>query len=259
MRNLLTLILITFSLLSHAQNKKTELITDRPDQTESAAIVAHKSLQIETGFILENNKTSLTKEKSFAYNSTLLRYGLFENFELRLGLEYLGSKTSSKHTETNYNTSGLSPLYTGFKIKIADEDGWKPELAFLGGLALPFTADKDFKPEYSAADIRFAFAHTLSDKVSIGYNIGAEWDGETAEPAYFYSMSLAIGLTDNLSIFAESFGSIPEKGGAEHLLDTGFTYLVSPNFQLDISGGIGLNDHAVDNFLSFGLTYRFLN
>ncbi|MBD3328000.1 transporter [Candidatus Peregrinibacteria bacterium] len=256
MRTILILGLITFSLLSKAQDKVPELITDRPDQTESSSVVPHKSLQIETGFVMENNETDFIEQKSFAYNTTLLRYGLLENFELRLGMEYLGEKLSIKNTDTTNTIFGFSPIYTGFKIKIADEDGWRPEIAFLGGLVLPFTADKDFKPDYSAANIRFSFAHTLSDKFSIGYNLGAEWDGETAIPAYFYSVALGIGLTDKLGMFVEGYGLLPEEVDSENLFDAGFTYLLFPNFQLDLSGGIGLNDNAVDNFLSFGLTYR---
>lgn len=248
--------LITFAI---AQNEVPELITDRPDQTESSAVVPHKSLQIETGFVMENNETDFIEQKSFAYNTTLLRYGLLENFELRLGMEYLGEKVSIKNTDTTNTISGFSPIYAGFKIKIAEEDGWKPEIAFLGGLVLPFTADKDFRPDYSAANIRFSFAHTLSDKLSIGYNLGAEWDGETAVPGYFYSLALGIGLTAKLGMFVEGYGLIPEEGDSENLFDAGFTYLLFPNFQLDLSGGIGLNEDAVDNFLSFGLTYRLPN
>ncbi len=256
MRNLLILVMLTFSLAAKAQNEIPELITDRPDQTESSTVVPHKSMQIETGFVMENNETGFIEQKSFAYNTTLLRYGLLENFELRLGMEYLEEIVSIKNTDTTNTYSGLSPIYAGFKIKIADEDGWKPEIAFLGGLVLPFTAHNDFKPEYSAANMRFSFAHTLSDRFSIGYNLGAEWDGETAVPAYFYSAALGIGLTDNLGGFVEGYGLISEVSDSEHLIDAGFTYLLLPNFQLDLSGGIGLNENAVDNFLSFGLTYR---
>ncbi|MBN2812611.1 MAG: transporter [Bacteroidales bacterium] len=256
MRNLLILVLLTFSFIVKAQDEIPELITDRPDQTESSAVVPHKSLQIETGFVMENNETDLTKQKLFAYNTSLLRYGLFDNLELRLGLAYLGEKVSIKNTDTTNTFSGLSPIYTGFKVKIANEDGWKPEIALLCGMVLPFTAHDDFKPEYSAANIRLAFSHTLSDKFSIGYNLGAEWDGETAVPGYFYAVALGIGLTDKIGMFLEGFGLLPEDGDSEQLFDAGFTYLVLPNFQLDVSGGIGFNDNATDNFLSFGLAYR---
>ncbi len=256
-------LLFTFFVLSvflsflKAQNKGEVLVTDRPDQTESSSVVPHHSLQIETGFVIENNKTDLTKQKSYAYNTTLLRYGLLDNFELRCGLEYLSDNTEIKNTNINYSTSGFSPIYVGFKVKIENEDIWKPEIAFLGGLVLPFTAGDNYKPEYSGANIRFAFSHTLSDNFSLGYNLGVEWDGHSAVPCYFYSLATGYGLSENMSIFLESYGLIPEEGDSEHLLDAGFTYLLLPNFQFDISGGVGLNNEAINNFVSMGLTYRF--
>jgi hypothetical protein len=35
----------------------------------------------------------------------------------------------------------------------------------------------------------------------------------------------------------------------------GFTYLVNDNFQLDLTGGFGLNDEAPDNFISCGASF----
>lgn len=256
MRIKLVLFFISISTIIEAQDKAPELITDRPDQTESSTVVPHKSLQIETGFILENNETDLVKESAYTYNTTLLRYGLLNNFELRFGIEYLGEKLDIKNTDATNSYSGLSPLYTGFKVKIADEDNWKPEIALLGGLVLPFTASDNFKPKYTGANLIFSFSHSISEHFSIGYNLGAEWDGETAVPGTFYSIALGIGLADNLGMFIESYGLISEEDGSEHLLDAGFTYLILPNFQIDLSGGIGLNKNAMDNFISLGLTYR---
>jgi hypothetical protein len=251
-------IVMTFFISLKAQENLPALITDRPDQTESSTVVPYRSLQVETGFVIEKNETDLFQQKSYTYNSTLLRYGILENFELRLGFEYLGEEMDLKSIDSSSSVSGMGPLYTGFKVKIAEEQGWKPEMAFLGGLVLPFSADENFKPKHSAANIRFSFAHTLSERFSLGYNAGAEWDGETAVPGYFYSLVLGVGVLENLGMFLESYGLAPEEGKAGHLLDAGFTYLVSPNFQLDLSGGGGLNDVVIDHFLSFGLTYRFL-
>jgi hypothetical protein len=258
MNRILLFPLLFLSVFASAQTTP-ELITDRPDQTESSAVVPHKFLQIETGFLLENKSNNLLKHKSYAFNSTLLRYGLLHNFELRLGLEYLSDRFEMKQQDTTSKIAGFGPLYTGFKVKIADEDGWKPEIAFLGGFVFPFTAKKDYKPSHVAADMRLAFSHTLSDRFSLGYNLGAEWDGESAGPLYFYSIALGVGLTNNLSIFAESFGLLNPEGEPENLVDAGFTYLILQNLQVDLSGGIGLNDQAIDNFISFGLTLRIPN
>ncbi len=254
----ITLFLLMLTLVAQSQENEPELITDRPDQTESSVTVPLKSVQIESGFLLENDQSDLLNLRSITYNSTLLRYGLLNNFELRLGLEYLEERVKFRDLDITNTVSGLMPMHAGFKVKIADEKGWLPEFAFLGGMILPFTADKAFKPEYSGGNMRLAFSHILSDRFSLGYNFGAEWNGETVIPEYFYSLALGIGVTDALGVFLESYGTIPEKGDDAHLLDAGFTYLLLPNFQLDLSGGIGLNDAAPENYISFGLTYRIL-
>lgn len=55
-------IFIVITVTARAQNGTPELITDRPDQTESYVVVPHKFLQVETGFEMENNETELVKQ-----------------------------------------------------------------------------------------------------------------------------------------------------------------------------------------------------
>lgn len=258
MKNAFIVFFILISFVVQSQNTVPDLITDRPDQTESSALVPLHAFQIETGFIRENKYVGNYTHKFFAYNTTLLRYGISNNLELRLGWEYLGEDFDILYEHSN-KVSGFGPLYTGFKIKIREEQAVGPEIAFLGSLTLPTIADPVFKPDYIAAGMRVAVAHYLSERLSFGYNLGLEWDGNSAAPATFYSAAFGFGLTEKLALFAESYGLIYEFDEAELLLDTGFTYLLSPNFQLDVSAGMGINDLAIDNFISFGFTYRFLN
>jgi len=65
-----------------------DLITDRPDQTESSSTVPKNSLQIETGVIYENFSNDNTEFQNLGLGTTLLRYGVWGNFELRLGSYY---------------------------------------------------------------------------------------------------------------------------------------------------------------------------
>lgn len=256
MKNTLLLILLLVPFLAISQEIIPEMVTDRPDQTESPSVVPLKHLQIETGFVIASDETDFAKNKFLALNTTLLRYGLSKNFELRLGMEYLQEKSDLKANDSTNTIDGFSPLHLGFKIKINEENGIIPEIAFLGGFNLPFTAKTEFKPTNVGANMRFAFNHTLSDRFSVGYNLGARWDGEQASPSYFYSLVLGIGLTEKLGLYVESYGLINSNTIPENMLDAGFTYSVRNNLQLDISGGIGINEDAVDNFISAGLCWR---
>jgi len=256
MKRILLFLCMISSIAALAQEAIPALVTDRPDQTESSSVVPLKSLQIETGFLLENEENTFREIRSFAYNTTLIRYGLLERLELRIGLEYLGDRSVMKLTGNETSISGFSPLYTGFKIKVTEESGILPEIAFLGGLVLPFTANQNYETNYAAVNMRFSMSHTLSDRFSIGYNLGVETDGISSVPSYYYSFVTGFSVTGKIGTFVESYGFIPETGNAEHLLDAGITYLLLPTLQLDFSAGIGISEAAIKNFLSVGLSYR---
>ncbi len=252
--------LLLFTIIMHAQDPPPEMITDRPDQTESAAVVPSRSVQIETGFVLENDRTNTMDLTSYTLNTTLIRIGILQTLELRLGLEYMRQIEKNLVNDVTSIDEGFSPLSAGFKIKIADEEGWMPAMAFLAGITLPVTGDKHYRPTYSVPSMRLAFAHTLTERLSLGYNLGAEWDSDNPVPSWFYSAALGFALLPKVGIYVESYGFLPEEGElAEHLVDAGITYLVRPNFQLDISAGAGLNPGAYDNYFGVGFSLRLPN
>ncbi len=252
MKKTVILIFTLYALNCFAQDEKAALITDRPDQTESAAVVPLHSVQFETGFTMAQTTDLQVKTKSFAYNSTLIRFGLLKILELRLGMELLGDKILS---DLNSEDAGFSPLYTGAKLKIAEEKGLRPDIAILGGLFFPFTASEKYKPDRIESTLRLAFAHSLSEKLSLGYNFGTVWNGYSAIPDWIYSVSLGISIAERVGLFIESYGTFPEVGETGHLLDAGLTFLLLPNLQFDTSGGIGIYK-GLDHFISVGLTWR---
>lgn len=247
---------LMLSTAVRSQDKIPELITDRPDQTESAVVVPVRSLQIETGFLMQNNETDLTVERLFSYNTTLLRYGLLHRLELRLGLDLLSERVEIKNTDIKDLTTGTGPLLIQFKYQIAEERGWIPDIAFIGGASLPFMANKFFRMPRSAPAFRFALSHSLSGRLALGSNLGAEWDGESSSPGFYYSVVLNIKGTEKTGLFTEFYGLVREPGSRTHLFNAGLTYLVHQNLQFDLSGGAGLNETALDTFVSFGLSYR---
>src|SRR5690606_5007127 len=97
-----------------------------------------------------------------------------------------------------------------------------------------------------APEFRFVMQHTLSDKVSFSYNLGAEWDGEVPDATFIYTVATGIELTHSLGMFLELYGFAPENDRAAHNFDAGLTYLLSNDFMLDVSGGFGLTDNAPD-------------
>lgn len=231
------------------------LVTDRPDATEASSVVPKGSLQVETGGFYESFEENDLKFERSVYNTALLRYGLLDNLELRLGWNFEEQRVKKNGTLLGDVQNGLSPLLFGVKLAIAEEKNGFPEIAFIGHLFLPFTASKDFRPVTTGADFRFSLSHTLGEKSSIGYNLGAQWGDDNPEIAYIYTLAYGYSITDRFGFFAEVYGDFPEDSQANHLWDAGLTYLLRPNIQLDVSGGTSFTA-GQDFLVSAGISFR---
>jgi hypothetical protein len=231
------------------------MVTDRPDATESARIVPRTYLQIESGSYYESFREGNGSYRTHGYNTTLIRYGLLDNLELRLGWDY-EEQIARVAPSTSSLLSGLSPLLFGVKVAISEEKTGGPAMAVLGHLALPFFAGVDFRPATTGIDLRFAFSHTLSEKSSLGYNLGAEIGGDDPQLRYHYSMSYGYAMTSSLGFYMEVYGDFPELGSADHYADLGATYLIRPNVEFDATLGKSITQ-GQDLLLSAGVSFRF--
>jgi hypothetical protein len=254
-KNILTVTLaLVLTWAVQAQTEKPELITDRPDQTEAPELVPVGALQIETGFVMEKDRRIDVDHTNLAFHSTLIKYGVNENLELRFITEYLGQRVKVGETITS-SVNGFSPIAVGVKLKIGEENGFWPQTGLLVHVSTRSGTDA-FEPEYTAADFRFAFGHSLSDKLSLGYNVGAAWDGESPRATFLYTTALGYSVSKRLGLFVEVYSFFPEGDSADHRFDVGLTFKFSPVVQWDVSAGMGLSENAPDSFVSSGLSFR---
>ena len=248
-------VLISPALVAQNEVNSEPLITDRPDATEASSVVGKGVLQIETGGLYEAFEDNNIKQESYTYNTTLVRYGIIDNLELRLGWDFVEGVTKVNGAKLDNVTSGFSPLLIGMKLAIAEEkNGW-PEVALIGHVFPIFSASTDYRPETTGIDFRFSLSHSLSEKSSIGYNIGAEWGNDSPEAAAIYTLAYGYSITDKLGAYAELYGDLPEDSSANHYWDAGFTYLVSNDLQFDAYVGTSFTK-GQDLLLGLGLSYR---
>lgn len=238
-----------------AQDSTPALVTDRPDATEAPTVVPQGSLQIETGGFYTSFEENNIQEEVFTYNTALLRYGLLDNFELRLGWNLEESRLTSDGTELSTPDTSFSPLLLGMKVAIAQEKGWLPEIGLIGHIFLPFTANQEVRPEFTSTDFRFAFNHTISEKSGIAYNLGAQWGNDSPEIAYIYTLAYGYSITEKLGAYVEVYGDFPEDNSANHFWDAGLTYAIAPLVQLDATVGQSITA-GQDILLSAGISFR---
>ena len=113
-----------------------DLITDRPDQTESAEVVPLYSLQIETGINHEWEETGTESYlNSTEYGGTLLRFGIHQILEARLGTSLLKTRWKLQGLDAG-GRLGMTPLNLGLKAKILKENGLIPDVAIIASFQI---------------------------------------------------------------------------------------------------------------------------
>jgi len=248
--------------VSAADALEAELITDRPDQTESALTVQPGRLLLETGALWVEDEEQDVATSEFELIGTLLRIGVSRRTELRIGwLPYVAVDTTGAGIDEQDSGTGNATL--GVKQVLAEEQGHRPQTALLVRAVLPTgnLGSDEIDPAF-----RFLFSNTLTDRLAIGYNVGMVWrstegdDGRTHTlSSYLYTASLGIGLGERFAAYVEAFGFIPASagGGPLNSVNGGFTFLAARNVQLDIAGGVGVSEAAPDWFVGAGLSARF--
>jgi hypothetical protein len=221
-----------------------DLITDRPDFTESANTVPLQSWQFEFGYTLARG--GLITNHSLG--EFLVRYSPLDKIELRFGFNsYLISKNL-------VDQQGFEDMELGIKWAVIQDS-----IALLVSTSLP-SGSPEFRNDRLQPSITIALAHDINDFLSVGSNLG--WTRLQNEDGgwfteYSASAALGISLSSKLGMFVEYFGFYNNLKEAEdqHYIDGGFTLLITPLFQVDIRVG-RMIDNAENYFFGVGAVFR---
>jgi hypothetical protein len=240
-----------------------DLVTDRPDQTESAVVVPAGTLQIELGLLFVRESAGPGRVDLFQGPGTLLRWGLSERVELRLAWPGWIEVDGLRGPEPSFSGAGDPEIGTKLSfLSAARGDAF--DLALLAHLSVP-VGDEALGSPRADPSIRLNGAHELGERLGLGWNLGYE-TGSFEDPAgeahtlgrFLYTVALGIDLSERWAMFAELFGDFPasDPEPALHSFDAGVTFLVTPRVQIDLSAGAGLNAEAPDWFAGAGVSFR---
>ena len=236
MKKLFVLLLCVAGAFSAQAQEYPVFTVDRPTASAAAAVVGHKVIQLEQGIQYSGDGGAGT----FTFSNTLFRYGLFPNMELRLGGD------AFLYQEAGVS-KGLKPAFSGLglgtKVKCFDRDGAIPAVAVLADLAIPYTASKGFNADHLAPSLYLLFDNPVNDWFSIGYNIGAEWDGTLPQPTAFAALCLGFNATESLGCFVESynyFGSLDNM----YAMAFGLSWKAGRKVMLDLAANMDLMNPA---------------
>ncbi len=231
--------LLAFSILTAclclAQDELPTVVSDRPGNTWGTDVTPFHKLVWDNGFGYESSPDGAS---TMTLNTTILRYGIFKNLELRVGTDFMMYNDG----DAKEPTFGFSPLTVGTKIKVYDGNGVLPSIGLLAELASPHVGSKDLLPSHLAPSMYLLFEHTVTDWLGICYNVGEQWDGESAIPTTFLAFCLNFSFNDYVGAFVETYNYIHLEDENQYMTELGLTWLVSRRVQLDIEGDFDLQN-----------------
>lgn len=172
----------------------------------------------------------------------MLRYGVAKTTELRLLVD-------AGEVSGNW---GVFPLTLSVKQRLLSARKWIPAISFVGYVNYGRIATNDFQDDGINYQATLAFENNLSDRVTLGYNIGTNNN--------FRMLILTTGVSytinDKLSAYIEYFSTIGHASSA-HYADGGLLYLINPHFQLDIACGHSIFSKDPRFYVTTGVSYMF--
>jgi hypothetical protein len=251
-RILIGSVCIFFVFLNPLEGQNTEvaeLVTDRPDFTESGIVVPIGSFQFEGGLTWESSAGDV---RSFSGPEFLLRWGLTSRMEVRIGLpDYVG-------VWNGQNQSGLADPSIGTKLQLGPiADGW--DLATVVTVSAP-AGEAGFSSDGWDPSVFLSTGGGIGGTWSLGSQVFGELATNGGDRELFWGGTLvlatSIGSQGITGSFFELAATIPEEGTTAVSFHHGYTHLLTKTLQLDVHGGFGLTETAPDFFIGAGMVYR---
>lgn len=225
-----------------------KMVTDRPDQTESSSVVPKGSLQIESGLMLGFSEVDDVSDRTILAPTSLFRLGIINGVELRL----VNQLESYRIDNSSIKINGISDIEFGFKIELLQKEYINTQIAFISHLSVP-SGTQELTNDKVGVINKIAFSNEVNEKLGLGYNIGYNYLGE-GDGDFVYSLALGYGFNSKLGLFIETYGEMVDFNKNHLNIDTGLTYLLNENFQLDFSFGTGVNYNM--NYIAVGFSWN---
>lgn len=250
------------------RNLLRELVTDRPDKTESPYTVDAGHFQIELDFLSytynrQDEDGVDTTEEDFAVAPTNFKVGLLNNLDLQIIAETFNVQRVTDHAaHTHESISGIGDITARMKVNFWGNDGGRTAFGVMPFVKIP-TARHGLGNEAVDGGVIFP----LAVKLPLDFDLGAmtevdclrDEEDSSYHAAFINSITASHSIANGLSGYAEFFSSVSTERNADWIgtLDFGFTYAVTPNVQLDTGINVGITRGADEVNPFIGLSVRY--
>jgi hypothetical protein len=238
------------------------LETDRDSFTPATRLVGKHRFLLESAYSFIDNRGV---KETHSFPELLLRSGLTDWLELRLGWNYevggASSDISSAQGESDFEGPGLVREHTlsyGFKVRVTEQREWVPASAFLFMAGTPTGGEETDTHVTGTYVFGWELPNRWKADAALRYGTGSE--GGDRFGVWAPSAVLRIPIGERVNVHGEYFGLFSQdraENFTRHYLSPGIHYLITPDLEVGIRAGWGLNDQSARFFVNAGVGWRF--
>jgi hypothetical protein len=245
-----------------------EMITDRPDKTESPYTVDAGHFQLEMDLVSytydrDTSGGGDTRTEAFAVAPVNLKIGLLNTVDFQVILETYNYVRVNDHASGTVQTmSGFGDVTARLKINFWGNDSGQTAFGVIPFVKLPSNQD-----HLGNNAVEGGVIFPLAVQLPRGWDMGAmtevdflrDESGGDHHASFVNSVTFGHNLFEKLDGYAEFFSEVSTETGARWIgtVDFGLTYKLTTNIQLDTGINIGVTKAAPDLNPFVGVSWRF--
>jgi hypothetical protein len=249
-----------------SEPERDEIETDRDSFTPAPSTVGRGRLIFEAAYSFIDNRGFY---ETHSFPEVLFRYGLTDWLELRCGTNYevggAGEEIAGSGDEVEFSDQGRrrklvreSQVGYGVKIRLSEAQGWVPESSVLLQGLTP-TSGPGTDTQFVGGCV-FGWELPNQWKLHAAARYTTDSEGPDRFGIWSPSVVVKVPLSEKLNAHAEYFALFSRDKAQEfnrQFFSPGVHYLITPDFEVGVRLGWGLNDQTARFFANAGVGVRF--
>jgi hypothetical protein len=248
--------------VSAAESAEAEdfIETDRNSFTFARQTAGNRRLIVESSYSYINIGGEKIKN---SFPELLLRYGIGDRFELRLGWNYESGrerKPDAGDIAGFFGANAEQQIFYGFKAATTQQSGWAPASAFLAQGHTPTGGPQS----NTQLRIGYMLAWTLPNRWEFDAAFRFGTDNDEGHPYVVWAPSAVLKIplapSERWFTHVEYFGLITngkQEDTSLHFVDVGLHHLLTPNMEIGGMVALGPHSHGLNIVTNCGLGIRF--
>jgi hypothetical protein len=242
-----------------------DMSTDRPDTTESPYTLDSGHFQLEMSFIdyTVDDHNDEARTRALSFSPLLIKVGLLNTLDLQLGIDpYSRVIETDKEGSDRTAFEGFGDTVLRAKLNLWGNDSGSTASAVMPFITFP-TGGDGLGSDVIEGGIILPLGIDLGDALALG--LMAEFDAihDDEDDRYtidwVHTVTLGFPIAGDLAGYIEyaGFANLNDAEEYRGYADTGLSYALTPNTQLDAGVRVGLTKASEDLGLFVGLSWRY--